>query len=144
MKEYQKLFGNRIHPEFYSFAGRAPHYEASTAYDDCSLYDRAKNTIRSSVFVKFKSFPGAVMTFGVRTDKNIGPETTFTTGKSDFEELNLGRLSMSHSGYGTVCISEGERAWREKQIRIYTDEFASPIGIYSMLYRYKIKGRNKE
>ena len=142
--EYKKAFGNRIHPEFYSFAGAAPHYEVSTAFDDCGLYDRAKSTIRSSLFLKLKSFRDSLIKCSVRTDKTICPDITFWGGKSDFGELNLGKLTVTPSTYTTVCLSEGERGWREKQISIYTDEFASPIGIYSMLYRYKIKGKYKE
>ena len=43
-----------------------------------------------------------------------------------------------------ISIDDRSQGWTEKQIAVYTDEYASPFGIYSIYYRYKIKGKLKK
>ena len=40
-------------------------------------------------------------------------------------------------------LSEKEKNWIEKQIALYSSEYNSPIGIYAIAYRFRVKGKLK-
>ena len=142
--EYKKAFGNRIHPDFYDFASRSPRYVVATAFDDCDLPDRRKNTVRSSLAIKFKAYPRSRISAEVSTDytgsKKIGE---FSASALSFSDTDFGALCLSARGYSTIPLMEYEKNWVEKRITLYSNEFRSPIGIYSIIYRYKVKGKLK-
>jgi hypothetical protein len=43
----------------------------------------------------------------------------------------------------TAALPERERGWVEKSIALYSEDFRSPFGVYSIGYRYRISGRIK-
>ena len=58
-------------------------------------------------------------------------------------DIDFSALCLSAQRYSTLPVQEREQGWVEKRISLYSDEFRSPIGIYSIIYRYKIKGKLK-
>ena len=55
--------------------------------------------------------------------------------------MNFSALSLTTDNVYTVPIKEKAKGWIEKQITLYTDEFCSPFGIYTIAYRFYVKGK---
>jgi hypothetical protein len=60
----------------------------------------------------------------------------------DFSSINFAYLAFETADHFTIPISEKEKNWIEKEIAISSTDGA-PIAIYSMSYRFAIKGRIK-
>lgn len=140
-EEYKKLYGNKLHPYFYSFDNHAPLYAIKTKSDSCDLPYLEKKTVPHSLTLKCKSFIASSMHTEVGTDGD-GYELicSLPVGRTDFSELDFSSLVFDTDSYSTVRLPERKKNWCEKQISIYTNKFRSPIGVYSVTYRYKIKG----
>ena len=61
----------------------------------------------------------------------------------NFGELDFSGFTTASGNSYNLPFAEKEKRWVEKQIAIYSDRFRSPIGIYSIAYRYTVKGRIK-
>lgn len=143
--EYQKRMGRRIHTDFYSFANHAPRYALITANDNCGLPHLTKSTVKDSLTLKCRAFESKKIICEVGTDRSGYRESaSFPGGELDFTALDFSTLSANTSSSFTVPIGERERGWIEKQIALYSDEYASPIGIYSITYRFTVKGKIKK
>ena len=144
-KEYKKAYGNRIHPDFYSFADHAPKYSITTVYDDCDVPNLTKNTVKHSLAIKYKSLSTAKILCEIETDSGVFEEDcTFSSGGIDFEAIDFGNFSMAVGDYFTIPIGEKEKNWVEKRITVYSEYYKAPIGICSITYRYTLKGRIKQ
>lgn len=142
--DYESRYGNRIHPCFYDFDGHAPLYAVRTKSDDCSLPYLTKRTVPHSLTLKLKCMQSGRLTSEVGTAESGYSEiATLPTALFDFSELDFSRLTFATEAYSTVELPERREGWCEKQISVYSDEWRSPIGVYSIAYRYKIKGAIK-
>ena len=60
-----------------------------------------------------------------------------------FAMMKIGAFTFG-GGYAMIALLEnefvGKRGWLEKDIALYSEEYCSPIGIYSIAYRFSIKG----
>ena len=142
--EYSSYMGNRIHPNFYSFAGRAVKYAAVTAMDDCDVGYLEKRTVPSSLVLKLKNFDTGRLYCDMCTDK--GKVTYGLSPASDltFSSMGFEQMSAMTGGASAIRVDDRSQGWNEKQIALYTEEFCSPFGVYSIYYRYKIKGKLKK
>ena len=52
-------------------------------------------------------------------------------------------MPWSISKYTATALPEKEKRWIEKQVILSTEKYASPISVYSISYRYTIKGKIK-
>lgn len=59
-----------IHPNWYTFNGRQIDSYITTAYDSAGFPDLAKKTVKKSLVVHAKTFPGSRIEVRVRTDRN--------------------------------------------------------------------------
>ena len=144
VSEYKREHGRRIHRDFYTFDGHAVKYAVKTAFDDCGIPHATKSTSKHSLCLKLKSYGGSEITVAVYTDKGEYLEpTSVPSGEIDFSDMDFARISLSTEDYFTLPIAEKVKNWIEKQIAIYSESFASPIGIYSITYRYSPTGRIK-
>lgn len=142
--EYEEVMGTRIHPYFYSFDGHAVRYAVKTAYDDCEIPHLTKSTVKHSLVLRCKCTSSATVRCEVGTESSDYSEvTSFPGGKISFAEMDLASLSLSPADYHTLPIAEKEKRWIEKQITVYSEGYASPIGISAIAYRYTIEGKVK-
>lgn len=143
-EKYALTMGNRLHPLFYSFAGHAPKYEIRTALDDCGVPHLTKSTTKKSLVVKARSTSPDAICCKVKTDERdpvyVG---RFPAVSAGFESFDFTLTPWYTSRYTSVSLNENEKRWIEKQIVLSADSFASPISIYSVSYRYTIKGKIK-
>ncbi len=143
-EEYSQYMRNRIHPEYYSFAGHRIISTMRTALDNCGIPHLTKNTVKKSLVIKASSTSGGSIRVGVKTD--LGDERTVAYIPNEdvsFSSLRFdGNLWNEHK-YMSIAVKENEKNWIEKQIILTSDKFKSPIGIYSIVYRYTIKGKIK-
>ena len=142
-KEYKERMGRLIHPYFYSFLGHAPRYALITAEDDCGICDLEKSTSPHSLVIHLKNFVGGsiyceIITENEKLDIGISPSSALTFPETDFSSMTLGARETS-----SVALNEKSSGWVRKQIALYSEEFCSPFGVYSISYRYKIKGKIK-
>ena len=143
-EEYREVMGARIHPSFYSFEQRAVRYALKTAYDNCDLPHLVKSTVKHSLVLRCKTCSGATLRCEVGTESSsYGELTSFSGSRISFAEMDLSTLSLSPADYHTLPIAEKERGWVEKQIAVFSEGFASPIGISAIAYRYRVDGRVK-
>ena len=142
LTEYQEKMGKKIHPYYYSFGNRAYRSALKTKSDTCALPYLRKSTVRSSLTLRCKSFGRSVITCEVGTDREAFKSVlSAPVGVFGFELLDFSALSLSLDDAVTLTASDPTKGWIEKSVAVYSDEFRSPIGIYSINYRYKIKGR---
>jgi hypothetical protein len=143
-EDYEIRYGNRIHPCFYDFDRHAPLCAVRTKSDDCSLPYLTKRTVPHSLTLKLKCMQSGSLTSEVGTAESGYSEiATLPTALLDFSELDFSRLTFTTEGYSTVELPERREGWCEKQISVYSNEWQSPIGVYSIAYRYRIKGAIK-
>lgn len=143
--EYKERMGTRLHPDFYYFDRHTPRYLITTGLHNCGIPHLSKNTVKGSLVVKCKSLSGNKMHLEVATDKTGYREVaTFTGSGLDFSSLDFSLLSFDHSDYANIPFREREKDWVEKQITLYSEAPASPIGILSVSYRFTLRGNIKE
>ena len=144
IEEYKSVMGSKIHPVYYSFDRHAARYGVTTESDNCEIPYLTKNTVRDSLVVNFKAFEGSCVSVKVETDnegcRSLGilPLSTFS-----FDSVDFSKLTSSLSDQLTIAIAEAERGWTEKRLSFLSDRFCSPFGVYSICYRYRIKGKIK-
>ena len=61
----------------------------------------------------------------------------------NFAEFDFAALSFINRDSATLSVKEREKGWIEKNVSIYSNEYASPFGIYSITYRFTVKGKIK-
>jgi hypothetical protein len=142
--KYNATMGNRIHPDFYNFAGHAIPYVVRTSFDDCGIPHLTKNTVKKSLVIKASAYIGGTIACKVNTDKN----GTFNVGTLPDNDVSFSdfffNYAMWNGGkYTSYTLPEKEKAWIEKQVVLSAEEYSCPISIYSITYRYTIKGRIK-
>ncbi len=141
---YLASMGHRLHPLFYSFAGHAPSYVIRTSLDDCGVPHLTKNTVKKSLVIKAKSAITDAIRCDVLTDagepKYVG---AFPIVGADFSDFDFTNPPWQVSDYTSYVLGEKEKKWIEKQITLSAEGFASPISLYSISYRYVIKGKIK-
>ncbi len=143
-EDYAELMGDKIHPYFYSFGGRAVNYSLKSASDDCGVPHLAKNTVKHSLVLKCKNY--AESAFNVESVIDRGKRTElgkYSMNRITFNDINFGNLDFSTAPYSIIPIPENEKNWVEKQLSFHAKGFRAPFGICSFTYRYKIKGKIK-
>ena len=143
--EEADTYMGRLHPSFYTFDGIIPRYVIKTVRTYCGVPHLTKSTVRNSLVIKYGGVSDGTLTCEVGTDKSGYNECAkiYGTGLS-FAELDFSNLSLSPPLDITVPIGEREKGWVEKDITLYSNGEACPIAVYSIAYRYKIKGRIKK
>jgi len=142
---YDALMKRSIHPDFYSFDYHAPRYALSTVSDDGGVPDLTKDTVRGSLTLKCKSFGTGEIILEVGTDKRGYSEVAeFKDVKLNFEDLDFANIAFFGESRLSVPFGEKERGWVEKQISLFSEKFRAPIGIYSISYRFRPRGRIKK
>ncbi len=133
---------NAIHPYFYSFAGHAPRYVLQTVKDECDVSYLTKKSVRESLILKIKCPTRSIIVCKVGTDIGDYSEKAYIpASRFSFDSIDFSAISFLTDECSVIPISEGERGWISKQITLKSEEYSSPIGVYSMSYRYKIKGK---
>ncbi len=141
---YLASMGHKLHPLFYSFAGHAPSYAVRTSLDDCGIPHLTKNTAKKSLVIKAKSPKDGAISCEITTDacepKYVG---ALPIAGSDFPDFDFTNPPWQVSDYTSYVLGEKKKRWIEKQITLTANGFASPIFLYSISYRYVIKGKIK-
>lgn len=141
-KEYAEIWDRRIHPFYYSFAGHAPRYALQTKKDDCGIPHLEKSTVKGSLTLKCRATASGRIICEVGSDGEGYREVTlFPSSPLSFGEVDFSTLSLITEDVYTVPIKEKAKGWIEKQISLYTDDFCSPFGIYTIAYRFYVKGK---
>ena len=144
-EEYLRLMSNKIHPIYYSFAGHVPRYVIKTALDDCGVPHLTKSSVKGSLVIKARSYTTDAIACEVATDASdpvyVG---SFPAASVSFDDFSFSDVPWYVSRYTSVPLPEKEKRWVEKQITLTSEKYASPISIYSISYRYVIKGKIKK
>jgi hypothetical protein len=143
-EEYEKAMGRSIHPSYYSFARHRAKYGVVTPFDDCDIPYLTKNTVRDSLVISFKTFSDCAVPVRAETDSTVREKIRLPLSRLAFDRMDFSTFTPSVSGSVAVTLPEAERGWLKKRYSIYSDGFCSPFGVYSISYRYKIKGKIKE
>ena len=142
--EYKQSFGSRIHPYYYSFDNHAPTYALRTVSDDGSIPHFTKSTVKHSLTVKMRCLGGTSVNCEVGTDgRGYSEIANLPDACMNFAEFDFASLSFENKDYVTVALKEKEKGWIEKNIAFYSNKYMSPFGIYSITYRFSVKGRIK-
>ena len=144
-EEYALAMGEAIHPDFYSFDSHAVRYAAITVRDDCGYPELMKRTVSPSLILKLKSLsPGTV-------DLSVGDGRTgysepvgIALSGTELHSLAFEAWAFGTRGALTVAAKEELPVFLEKEIALSTERFRSPFGVYSIAFRYRIKGRVKQ
>ncbi len=144
-ESYSKIWGGKIHPYFYSFARHAPRYVFSTVYDDGSIPYLTKSSIKNSLTVKLENLGAKTLECLVEADTGDYRESAMLNSPElDFSQLDFSALVFSAEERATLPFKEKLKAWVEKRVTLFTEEYASPVGLWSISYRFHIKGRIKK
>ena len=131
-EEYKKQFGKVLHPHFYSFMGHAPICCIETLPDSLDTTSLTKSTSKGSVSLTLKAEGEGMPSLFVSTD-----------GK-DFQSVPLAERRYGNARRFKLMADEREKGYIDKRYKISCAEYNSPFGVYSLEYRYKIKGRIKK
>ena len=142
--EYALQMANKIHPYYYSFADHAPKYVIKTALDNCDIPHLTKNTVKKSLVIKARSYTSESIKCEVVTDKGECTEVgSFPSIDPGFDDFEFGKTPWSVGKYISYALAEKEKRWIEKQIVLSCEKYRCPISVYSITYRYSIKGKIK-
>ena len=142
---YKLTMSRSIHPDFYGFENHAPRYAMRTVMDDGGIPDMTKSTVKGSLTLKCKSFGKSNLVCEVGTNKNGYREMAkLEDSMLNFEDFDFNTLSFFIEQRITVPISEKEKGWIEKEISLYSNKFRAPLGVYSIGYRFRLKGKIKK
>ncbi len=143
-EEYERKYGRRIHPYYYRFDNHLPTYAAKTVLDNCGIPHLTKSTVKHSLAVKMSATGAGSVVCEVGTDRSGYTERAeVPNAEIDFSSLDFAYLAFETAEHFTIPISEKEKNWIEKEIAISSADGA-PIAIYSMSYRFTVKGRIKK
>lgn len=143
-QDYSAEYGRRIHPYYYSFAGHAPRYALITPKDNCGIPHLLKSTKKRSLTLKCRAVSSGLIKCEVGSDREGYSEVcSFPNKDLSFSDIDFSSMSLDTDDVYTVALSEKLKNWVEKQITVYTDEYGSPFGIYSIAYRFTVKGNIK-
>ena len=141
--EYKSKYGRRIHPYYYSFHDHTPTYAVRTVLDNCGIPHLTKSTVKHSLAIKMSSSGNGSVVCEVGTDRSGYSENArIPNAEVDFSCFNFAFLAFETASHFTIPISEKEKNWIEKEIAVSSTDGA-PIAIYSMSYRFTVKGRIK-
>lgn len=145
-----------IHPHWYTFNGRQIDSALVTAYDGAGFPDLAKKTVKKSLIVHAKTFPGSRIEVRVRTDRNDEWRTAHdnyearwkragiaSTATYDFYTLDYASAPLQVVDAALTTIREKEKKWAYKQLYFGSLGFRSPWGLYRAGYRFTVTGRIK-
>lgn len=138
--EYKRLYGDEIHPHFYSFASHRAEYRLKTPDDCIGMPSERKNTRKGSLSVECRCFSRSSMEISVICDGREIMKKSLLPTRLDFSEIDFENLSAPGADRVKFSIPEHQNGWINKQISIYGGEFCSPIGIYSLFYDCKRSG----
>ncbi len=144
MAEYTKIYGRRIHPDFYSFDGHAMRCGVRTVKDDCGIPSLTKNTVKHSLTLKCRIGGAGRIRCEAATNRSGYSElSALPNNAPDFSDWSFDTLTLDSEETVSLPIEEKEKNWIDKELSVYCDDFCSPIGIYSLSYRFTVKGRIK-
>ncbi len=145
IEDYKNTFARRIHPYYYSFNSHAPRYAIKTAKDNCGIPHLLKNTVKKSLVLKCRVVASGNLCCEVGTENDGYFEIcTFPNRDLVFADMDFSSFCLSTNDIYTVPIAEKAKGWIEKQITLYSEKFASPFGIYTIAYRFFVKGKIKK
>lgn len=135
----------RIHRHWYTFNNRQIDSCLTTAYDAAGYPDLAKKTVKKSLVVHSKTFPGSRVEIRVRTNRNdewrdVG---VISTATYDFYSTDYASAPLQLADETLTTIREKEKKWALKQLYFGSVGFRSPWGLYHAGYRFTITGRIK-
>lgn len=143
-RDFEKRFGKSIDKEYYSFAGHRPEYTLRLKRDDCGIPHLTKSTAKHSMTMKLRSGGGRIGC-EIKTDRGRVKEALLVpTGTMRFDTVDFSQFSFDCEDSITVPLNEKEKGWVEKQITLSSREFCSPIAIYNIAYRFRVKGKIKK
>ena len=142
--EYKRVYGRKIHPYYYTFDTHSMRCGVRTVSDDCASPSVTKNTVKHSLTLKCRLGGAGRIRCEAKTDRSAYTEySALPNDTVDFSDFCFDTLTLSSDESVSIPIAEKEKNWIEKELSVYCDDFRSPIGIYSLTYRYSHKGRIK-
>ena len=142
-EDYKAKHARRIHPYYYRFATHTPKYALRTVLDNCGIPHLTKNTVKHSLAIKMSSSGSGEVVCEIGTDRSGYSENArVPNAEIDFSDFDFAYLAFETADHFTIPISEKEKNWIEKEIAVSSSDGA-PISIYSMSYRFTVKGRIK-
>ena len=143
-EDYKSYYGRRIHPDFYNFNGFRMRCGVRTAPYDCEMPSITKNSVKHSLTLKCRISGNGKIKCEVKTNRSGYEERAiYPNAVPDFSNWIFASLTLYFEETWSLPINEKEKNWIEKELSVYCDDFCSPIGIYSLTYRYRPKGRIK-
>lgn len=136
--------GFSIHPYYYSFMGHTPTYCVRTISDDCDISYLEKTTVPHSTHMKLKGLGGSVRCL-IKTDETSSKELgIINMALPDFDQLDFEQFCFETDNSQNIVVNDKSRRYVEKEIVLVSDKPESPFGVYSLSYRYKVKGNIKQ
>ena len=142
--EYEGYGGRRIHPSFYTFDTHSMRCGIRTAPSDCQVAGLSKNTVKHSLVLKCRLDGAGSIKCEVKTNRSGYTEyASYPNAVPDFSDWSFASLTLDSEECVSLPINEKEKNWVDKEIAVYCDDFRTPIGVYSISYRYTLRGKIK-
>lgn len=134
-----------MHRSWYTFNGRQIDSVLTTAYDNAGFPDLVKKTVKKSMVVYAKTYPGTRLEVKVRTNRNddwrlVG---TISVATYDFYSLDYASAPLQLADETLATVREKEKKWVLKQLCFGSAGFMAPWGLYRAGYRFTVTGRIK-
>ena len=116
-----------------------------TVSDNGGIPNFTKNTVKHSLVVKVRCIGGSEVNCEVGTDRRGYTEVArLPDSVLNFAEFDFENLSFANLEYATLALKEREKGWLEKSVAFFSEKYSSPFGIYSIIYRFTVKGKIKQ
>lgn len=156
--KYERDFGSRLHPFFYTFSSHIPSYKVALAADCCGKPYLTKSTLRESTSVSLTPFSGKVYCEAIYDSHkklSLGTVKASLEGMSQSEKqaqsTGTPEAQSEHCHVSHICsklpytiLCPGQRDWTEVQY-LFAGEGLSPFSIRSLAFRYTFEdNQNKK
>ena len=142
-EEYQKNFGETLHPDFYAHDRRGALYAIATEGCDGEAPNAEKRSLRDGLTVSLDRRSREPVHFAEVLDGDVYAEFEIPIGDLDFSDFNFALLSMERKDAETISILESQEKWVNKQIIVYTYGFKSPFAIQGLNLEFRIASKIK-
>ncbi len=141
-EDYALTMGNRIHPDFYGFSGRAPKYTVLTKPDDANIPYFKKDLIFGSLSLELGSLGSKNTVCEITADSAYKSCAQGLSERAvDFHDFDFSAFTFEAENINSVTVTGGPKSYRALSISVSSSLFCSPIAVFGMSYRYKIKGK---
>ncbi len=140
---YKAAMGDKIHPDFYDFAGHRISYSLAVEDDYCDDITGYKLTSPFGTVITVSADGTAAASYTAVRDGEPSERILLVTGTFDFSLLDFSLLSLASDGSEAYILPEERVPWIKHGVHLDSEQHRSPLKIKALSLCYKTAGNIK-